>query len=107
MVAYTDRDNIVRIISARNATKMKKSSTRKRTKTENDELRDEYDLSKMTIVAKGRFAPERRIGKNVIVLAPELLNAFPNDAAVNEVLRLVLQLSRIPTPPKTATTRRK
>ena len=27
------------------------------------ELRDEYDLSKMRIVAKGRYAPHRRLGK--------------------------------------------
>ncbi len=79
---------------------MKKTSTKRRTKREDYELRDEYDLSKMTIVAKGRFAPERRIGKNVIVLAPELLQAFPNDEAVNAALRLVLQISKIPSSPK-------
>jgi hypothetical protein len=31
------------------------------------ELRDEYDLSRMTAVAKGRYAPCRRAGKNVIL----------------------------------------
>ncbi len=30
------------------------------------ELRDEYDLSEMTVVAKGRYAEHRRTGKNVI-----------------------------------------
>jgi len=54
-----------------------------------DELRDEYDLSKMTVVAKGRYAPQRRAGKNVIVLAPDVAQAFPTDEAVNEALRLV------------------
>ena len=37
------------------------------------ELRDEYDLSKMTIVAKGRYAPHRRVGKNVVLLAPDVV----------------------------------
>ena len=36
------------------------------------ELRDECDLSKMTIVAKGRYAPGLRVGKNVAVLAPDV-----------------------------------
>ena len=36
---------------------MKKTSTQKRTKRDDYELRDAYDLSKMTIVAKGRFTP--------------------------------------------------
>jgi hypothetical protein len=60
------------------------------------ELRDEYDLSKMTIVAKGRFAPGRRVGKNVVVLAADVAQAFPTDDAVNEALRLVLQIARVP-----------
>jgi len=60
------------------------------------ELRDEYDLAKMTIVTRGRYTPERRIGKNVVLLAPDVAQAFPTDDAVNEALRLILQISRIP-----------
>ncbi|MBC8262508.1 MAG: hypothetical protein H8E47_00075 [Anaerolineales bacterium] len=60
------------------------------------ELRDEYDLTKMTIVPKGRYAPERRAGKNVILLAADVAQAFPTDDAVNEALRLVLQIARVP-----------
>ncbi|MEW5985081.1 MAG: hypothetical protein AB1791_00440 [Chloroflexota bacterium] len=59
------------------------------------ELRDEYDLSKMTIVPKGRYAPDRRVGKNVVLLAPDVAPAFPTDEAVNEALRLVLHLVKI------------
>jgi hypothetical protein len=60
------------------------------------ELRDEYDLSKMTVVARGRYAPHRRAGKNVILLAPDVVQAFPSDEAVNEALRLVIQIAKIP-----------
>jgi hypothetical protein len=60
-----------------------------------DELRDEYDLSKMTVVAKGRYAPQRRAGKNVIVLAPDVARAFPTDEAVNEALRLVMRIAEV------------
>lgn len=60
------------------------------------ELREEYDLSKLPIVPKGRYAPERRVGSNVVVLDPDLARAFPSDEAVNKALRLVLQAADIP-----------
>ncbi len=50
----------------------------------------------MTIVPKGRFAPGRRPGKNIAVLAPDVVEAFPTDEAVDEALRLVMQMARIP-----------
>ena len=61
------------------------------------ELRDEYNFSKMSIVAKGRYTPERRTGKNVVLLAPDVAQAFPSDDAVNEALRLVLRIAEVPT----------
>ena len=65
-------------------------------KPDDYELKDEYDLSKMTILPKGRFDPKRRIGKNVVVLDPDIAKAFPSDEAVNEALRLLLQAAKIP-----------
>ena len=62
---------------------------------EDYELREEYDLSKMTVVARGRYAPERRAGKNVVVLAPDVAQAFPTDEAVNEALRLVMRIAEV------------
>jgi hypothetical protein len=56
----------------------------KQSSTNNYELRDEYDLAKMTVVAKGH-APERRVRKNVVLLAPDVAQAFPTDNAVNVV----------------------
>jgi hypothetical protein len=63
---------------------------------EDYELQDEYDLSQMPIMPKGRYAPERRIGSNLIVLEPDLARAFPTDEAVNKALRLILQAAQIP-----------
>ena len=62
------------------------------------ELRDEYDLSRMTVLPRGRYAPERRAGKNVVVLAPDVVGAFPSDESVNEALRLVIRLAKVPQP---------
>ena len=60
------------------------------------ELREEYDLSRLPVVPKGRYAPERRIGKNLAVLDPDIAQAFPDDEAVNTALRLVLQITQVP-----------
>ena len=59
------------------------------------ELREEYDLAEMTVVAKGRYAPQRRAGKNVVLLDEDLATAFPTDEAVNEALRLVIRISEV------------
>ena len=61
------------------------------------ELQEDYDLSQLPIMPKGRYAPELRMGRNVFVLDADLAQAFPSDEAVNEALRLVLQAAQIPT----------
>jgi len=60
------------------------------------DLQEEYDLSQLPIMPRGRYAPERRVGSNVILLEPDLVQAFPSDEAVNKALRLVLQAAQIP-----------
>jgi len=70
---------------------MKKNSIKK---PDDYELKEEYDLSKMTILPKGRFNPAHRIGNNVIVLEPDVAKAFPDDEAVNEALRIILKASQ-------------
>ena len=72
---------------------MKKNSMKKQ---DDYELREEYDLSKMPVMPRGRFDPERRVGSNVVVLDPEIAKAFPNDESVNEALRLILKATKIP-----------
>jgi hypothetical protein len=72
---------------------MKKPITKKQ---DDYELRDEYDLSKLPVMPKGRFDPKRRLGTNVVLLEPDVAKAFPNDEAVNEALRLILKATRIP-----------
>lgn len=63
---------------------------------EDYELQEEYDLSQLPIMPKGRYAPERRVGSNLVVLEPDLARAFPTDEAVNKALRLILQAAQIP-----------
>ena len=44
----------------------------------------------------GKYAQSYREGTNLALLEPEIAQAFPNDDAVNEALRLVLRLTKVP-----------
>lgn len=64
-----------------------------------DDLRPEYDLSTLLKGAKiGKYAKRYREGTNLILLDPDVAEAFPNAEAVNAALRLVLQLAKLPRP---------
>ncbi len=62
---------------------------------EDYDLHEEYDLSQLPIMPKGRYAAERRAGSNLVVLEPDLARMFPTDESVNQALRLILQAARI------------
>ena len=66
--------------------------------SEDYDLQEEYDFSEMTVMPKGRYAPERKAGKNLAVLDPDIAAAFPDDESVNKALRLILAISKIPQP---------
>ena len=69
---------------------MKKKSTSK------DELRPEYDLKKLLKTGvRGKYVEQYREGTNVVVLEPDVAKVFSNARAVNEALRLVIQLREI------------
>ena len=58
----------------------------------NDEMLDEYDLSKLKQVGpRGKYAKRYREGTNVVVIDEDLHEAFPTPKAVNDALRKVLQ----------------
>jgi hypothetical protein len=62
-----------------------------------DELRPEYDLARLLRHGvQGKYADRCREGTNLVLLAPDVAKAFPTEEAVNEVLRLVIQLTKLP-----------
>ena len=62
-----------------------------------DDLRPEYDLRELLKTGvRGKYAERYREGTNLVLLAPEVAAAFPDEEAVNEALRLVIQLRKIP-----------
>jgi hypothetical protein len=63
----------------------------------NDELRPEYDMKQLLQGAvRGKYAKRYAEGTNLVLLADDVAEAFPTAEAVNEALRLVLRLSKIP-----------
>ena len=62
----------------------------------NDELRPEYDLQTLLKNdVRGKYVTRYRAGTNLVLLDPDVAKAFPDDAAVNEALRLVMRLTEI------------
>jgi hypothetical protein len=59
-----------------------------------DELRPEYDFSNMTGGVRGKYVERYRAGTNLVLLDPDIAQAFPTDASVNEALRLLLQIAQ-------------
>lgn len=42
---------------------------------------------------RGKYAARYRAGTNLVLLDPEVAQAFPTDAAVNQTLRAVLEMA--------------
>ena len=62
-----------------------------------DDLRPEYDFRELLKDGvRGKYVERYRAGTNVVVLAPDVAQAFPTEDAVNEALRLVMRMAQIP-----------
>jgi len=62
-----------------------------------DELRPEYDLGKiLKDGVQGKYADRYGEGTNLVLLAPDVAEAFSTEEAVNEALRLVIRLRKLP-----------
>jgi len=69
---------------------------RKRRDKANDELRPEYDLPQLLKTGvRGKYAKRYHAGTNLVLLDPDIRKAFRSEKAVNEALRLVLELRKV------------
>jgi hypothetical protein len=70
---------------------------RKLTEENKDNLRQEYDLGELLKTGiQGKYAGQYQEGTNIVLLDADVAEAFPNDEAVNEALRLVIKLTKVP-----------
>jgi hypothetical protein len=56
-------------------------------------LRPEYTRSDFGTLVRGKYAARAAAGSNVVLLEPAISKAFPTDKAVNEALRVVLEVA--------------
>ena len=71
---------------------MKKANNRKMA----DELRPEYDLSKLKGGVRGKYAKRFQQGTNLVLLSRDVARYFPDEQSVNAALRsLVSSLADI------------
>jgi hypothetical protein len=56
-----------------------------------DELRPEYDFRSMRGVVRGKYAARYRERLRVVRLADDVADAFADEAAVNDALRVYLR----------------
>lgn len=59
-----------------------------------DDLRPEYDFSKMKGGVRGKYVERYQAGTNIVLLDPDVAQAFPTSEGVNEALRLLMQIAQ-------------
>lgn len=57
----------------------------------NDEIKPEYDQKSLGKGVRGKYYEQYQKDTNIVVIDPELTDAFPNTKAVNDALREVLE----------------
>ena len=67
---------------------MKKAASRRR-----DELRKEYDLKALKGGVRGKYHRRYQGGTNLVLLDPDVADAFPDAKAVNEALRVLVNVA--------------
>ena len=59
-----------------------------------DELRPEYDLSQLKGRVRGKYVERYRKGTNLVLLEPDVAEAFPDADSVNEALRFLIRVTK-------------
>lgn len=72
-----------------------------------DELRPEYDLASLKGGVRGKYYARATAGTTMVLLEPDVAEAFSDGASVNKALRFYLRASRGKLPNKAQPTSRK
>lgn len=59
-----------------------------------DEMCAEYDFASMEGGVRGKYVGRLREGTNIVLIEPEVSEAFPTEQAVNEALKGILNTAR-------------
>ncbi len=69
---------------------MKKANNKKKA----DDLRPEYDLSKLKGGVRGKYAKRFQKGTNLVLLSPDVAKYFPDEQSVNAALRSLVSIAK-------------
>ena len=59
-----------------------------------DDLRLEYDLSKLKAVGRGKYTQRYNAGTNLVLLAPDVVEYFPDQDSVDSALRSLIGIAK-------------
>jgi hypothetical protein len=62
-------------------------------KRQSDDLRTEYDLTRLKGGVRGKYYKQAIAGTNLVLLEPDVARAFPDSASVNRALRLLQEIA--------------
>lgn len=57
-----------------------------------DELRPEYDLTKLKGGVRGKYTARFKAGTNLVLLSPDVAEYFPDEESVNTALRSLIRV---------------
>jgi hypothetical protein len=69
---------------------MKKANNREMA----DDLRPEYDLSKLKGGVRGKYVNRFQKGTNLVLLSPDVAKYFPDERSVNAALRSLVSIAK-------------
>jgi hypothetical protein len=63
-------------------------------KAKSDELREEYRREDLGQGVRGKYLEAYRAGTNLVLLSPDVAEAFPSEETVNDALRSLISLAK-------------
>ncbi|HNU06747.1 MAG TPA: hypothetical protein PKO33_03205 [Pyrinomonadaceae bacterium] len=67
---------------------------KKKDKIEGEEMRSEYDFSQLKGRVRAKYVERYRAGSNLVLLESDVQEAFPDAKAVNDALRMLIEVAR-------------
>jgi hypothetical protein len=73
---------------------VKPMPTKNAVPNESDDLRPEYDLSKLTGGVRGKYYERATAGTTLVLLERDVAEAFPDGQTVNQALRALIKVAQ-------------
>jgi hypothetical protein len=71
------------------------------TKKHDPDIRPEYSREDLGKGVRGKFLAEFQAGTNLVLLSPDVAEAFPTEESVNEALRSLIAVAKRTVGPRT------